>query len=220
MTWTLEIPGANLVAAGKQSAHVTDTLGAGHVLCDPIGFKVQTVRGSTVVDVTSIATLNGAPGDSAFTFDLAGPFDANVTYRVTYQSCTPDGQIDPSGTTYDNTAQIEGWGTAGEGVGKVTNKPWQETIGKSGSVLGGGDRTARSRGRSWSPVLLSSAPTKSTSSKRSAADTSSARTDPRSPGSRSPSSTARTPATLPDCARTSPASSRRPSTASRRRLSM
>ncbi len=154
MTWTLEIPGANLVAAGNRSAHVTDTLGAGHVLCDPIGFKVQTVRGSTVVDVTSIATLNGAPGDSAFTFDLAGPFDANVTYRVTYQSCTPDGQIDPSGTTYDNTAQIEGWGTAGEGVGKVTNKPWQETIGKSGSVLGGGDRNGKI---AWQIVVPGSA---------------------------------------------------------------
>ena len=72
---------------------------------------------ATGVDPRSIATLNAAPGDSAFTFDLTGPFDANVTYRVTYQSCTPDGQIDPSGTTYDNTAQIEGWGTAGEGIG-------------------------------------------------------------------------------------------------------
>ncbi|MBN9176823.1 MAG: LPXTG cell wall anchor domain-containing protein [Microbacterium sp.] len=154
MTWTLDIPGANLVAAGNQVAHVTDTLGAGHVLCDPIGFTVQTVRGSTVVDVTSIATLDGAPGDTSFAFDLAGPFDANVTYRVTYQTCTPDGQIDPSGTTYDNTAQIQGWGAAGEGVGTVTNKPWAQGIGKSGSVLGGANRDGKI---AWQIVVPGSA---------------------------------------------------------------
>ncbi|MFE6735839.1 DUF5979 domain-containing protein [Microbacterium sp. NPDC057650] len=146
MTWTVDIPGANLVAAGGDVAHITDTFGAGHVLCDPIGLKVQTVRGSTVVDVTDLATLSGEPGDSSFQLDLNAPqggFDANVTYRVTYQTCTSDGQIDPSGTSYDNSMQIEGWGEAGHGVGHVTNRPWQIDLTKSGSVLGGADRNGK-----------------------------------------------------------------------------
>jgi len=140
MTWTIDIPGANLVAAGGQTARITDTLGAGHVLCDPTGLKVQTVRGSTVVDVTSIATLDGAPGDASFDIALAGPFDANVVYRLSYQTCTEDGKIDPAGTEYENSAQIEGWGEAGHGVGTVANLPWQLNVGKSGSVLGGAER--------------------------------------------------------------------------------
>jgi len=143
MTWTIDIPGANLVAAGNETARITDTLGAGHALCDPTGLKVETVRGSTVVDVTSIATLDGAPGDTTFGLVLAGPFDANVTYRVTYQTCTADGQIDPAGTVYDNSAQIEGWGEAGHGVGTVGNLPWQLNLGKSGSVLGGAERNGK-----------------------------------------------------------------------------
>ncbi|GGR28977.1 DUF5979 domain-containing protein [Agromyces mediolanus] len=143
MTWTIDIPGANLVAAGGDTARITDTLGAGHALCDPTGLKVQTVRGSTVVDVTSIATLDGAPGDTSFGLALAGPFDANVTYRVTYQTCTEDGRIDPAGTEYENSAQIEGWGEAGHGVGTVANLPWHLNLGKSGSVLGGAERNGK-----------------------------------------------------------------------------
>lgn len=143
MTWTLDIPGANLVAAGQNVAHVSDTLGAGHQLCDPTGFAVRTVRGDTTTDVTSIATMNGVPGDTSFDFDLTGPFNGNVTYRVTYQTCTPDGEIDPAGTTYDNTAQIAGWGEAGVGIGTVTNKPWHTDLTKSGSVLGGADRNGK-----------------------------------------------------------------------------
>lgn len=147
MTWTIDVPGASLVAAGGNVAHIADTLGAGHVLCDPIGLKVQTVRGDTVVDVTSLAAITaGEPGDSAFGFDLNAPtggFDSGVTYRIQYQTCTPDGQIDPAGTEYSNSAQIEGWGDAGVGVGTVTNGGWQQNIGKSGSVLGGADRNGK-----------------------------------------------------------------------------
>ncbi|MFK4731282.1 DUF5979 domain-containing protein [Agromyces mediolanus] len=150
MTWTIDIPGANLVAAGNQTARITDTLGAGHALCDPAGLKVQTVRGSTVVDVTSIATLDGAPGDTSFGLALAGPFDANVTYRVTYQTCTEDGTIDPAGTEYENSAQIEGWGEAGHGVGTVANLPWHLNLGKSGSVLGGAERNGKI---AWTVVI-------------------------------------------------------------------
>lgn len=150
MTWTLDVPGANLVAAGGDTAHITDTLGAGHVLCSDAGFSVKTVRGSTVVDVTGTAALEGAAGDTSFDITLAGPFDANVTYRITYQTCTPDGRIDPEGTTYDNSAQVEGWGESGHGVGEVANRPWQTTLGKSGSVLGGSERNGKI---SWTVVI-------------------------------------------------------------------
>ncbi|MFB8386889.1 DUF5979 domain-containing protein [Microbacterium sp. NPDC055910] len=150
MTWTVDIPGANLVAAGDEVAHLTDTLGAGHVLCTPTGLKVETVRGGTVVDVTSIATLDGEPGDAQFGLALAGPFDANVTYRVTYRTCTPGGQIDPAGTTYDNSAQIEGWGQAGIGIGEVASLPWQQSLTKSGNVQNG---TARNSTIAWTVVI-------------------------------------------------------------------
>lgn len=153
MTWTVDIPGANLVAAGGDVAHIQDTFGAGHVLCDPTGFMVQTVRGGTVVDVTDLVDPQPVPGDDGFTIDLNAPtggFDANVTYRLTYQTCTPDGQIDPAGTSYDNSMQIEGWGEAGHGIGTVTNKPWQLDLSKSGSVLGGADRNGKI---AWTVVI-------------------------------------------------------------------
>ena len=150
MTWVLDVPGANLVAAGDAIAHITDTLGAGHVLCEATGFTVQTVRGSTVVDVTSIATLDGAAGDTSFDITLDGPFQSNVTYRISYQTCTPDGQIDPQGTTYDNSAQVEGWGESGLGVGQIANRAWQTTLDKSGSVLGGTERNGKI---AWTVVI-------------------------------------------------------------------
>lgn len=146
MTWTIDIPGKSLVAAGGSVAHITDTFGVGHVLCDPIGLKVQTVRGDRVTDVTSLATMHGRPADASFALDLAAPtggFDSSVTYRLTYRTCTSDGEIDPSGTQYSNSAEIEGWGSAGIGVGTVTNKPWQQSVTKSGSVLGGPDRNGK-----------------------------------------------------------------------------
>jgi len=141
MTWTVDIPGANMV--GQSTVTMRDTLGAGHEVCDPTGLKVETVRGSTVVDVTNLVTAGPSAGDTEFDLVLAAPtggFDANVTYRVTYRTCTPDGRIDPAGTTYDNSAQIQGWGDAGVGVGAVENRPWLVDLTKSGSVLGGGER--------------------------------------------------------------------------------
>lgn len=144
MTWTVDIPGANMV--GQNTVTLHDTLGAGHELCTPTGLKVETVRGSTVVNVTGLATTVPAAGATEFDVVLTAPtsgFDANVTYRVTYQTCTPDGQIDPAGTTYENAAQVEGWGSAGAGVGEVRNLPWQQNLTKSGSVLGGADRNGK-----------------------------------------------------------------------------
>ncbi|MFP1602861.1 DUF5979 domain-containing protein [Microbacterium sp. 2216-1] len=146
MTWTIDIPGANLVAAGGDVAHITDTFGAGHVLCDPTGFRVQTVRGDTVVDVTELVESAPVAGEAGFRIALNAPrggFNADVTYRLTYETCTPDGQIDPSGTTYENSMQIEGWGEAGQGIGTVTNRPWHLGLTKSGTVLGKGDRNGR-----------------------------------------------------------------------------
>lgn len=144
MTWTVDIPGANMV--GQNTVTLHDTLGAGHQLCSPTALKVETVRGSTVVNVTGLATSVPDPGATDFNVVLTAPpsgFDSNVTYRVTYQTCTPDGQIDPAGTTYDNSAQIEGWGSAGSGIGHVQNLPWQQNVTKSGSVLGGADRNGK-----------------------------------------------------------------------------
>ncbi|WP_313355855.1 DUF5979 domain-containing protein [Microbacterium sp.] len=151
MNWTVELPGANM--AGQESVRLTDTFGPGHVLCDPVGLKVQTVRGSTVVDVTSIATIDGAPGDAGFDLVLTAPhggFSTDVTYRVTYQTCTPGGQIGPAGTKYVNSAQVEGWGDAGLGVGEVTNGGWHQSLAKSGSVLGGADRNGKI---AWTVVI-------------------------------------------------------------------
>lgn len=141
MTWTVDIPGANMAGQGTVTLH--DTLGAGHALCDPTSLTVQTVRGSAVTDVTDLVTTAPIPGDTEFDIVLtapAGGFRADATYRVTYQTCTPDGQIDPEGTTYENSAQIEGWGSAGVGVGTVTNRPWLIDLTKSGTVRGGADR--------------------------------------------------------------------------------
>ena len=138
MTWTVDVPGANM--AGQDTVTLHDTLGAGHVLCDPTSLTVQTVRGSAVTDVTDLVTSTPSPGDAEFDIVLTASeegFRADVTYRVTYQTCTPDGEIDPEGTTYENSAQIEGWGDAGVGIGTVTNRPWLTDLTKSGSVLGG-----------------------------------------------------------------------------------
>ncbi|MFD4957892.1 DUF5979 domain-containing protein [Microbacterium sp. NPDC058389] len=144
MAWTVDIPGANM--AGQSSVTLRDTLGAGHQLCSPTGLKVETVRGSTVADVTNLVTSAPNPGATDFTLVLTAPqtgFDPNVTYRVTYQTCTPDGQIDPEGTTYDNSAQVEGWGEAGVGIGHVQNLPWQQSLTKAGNVLGGTERNGK-----------------------------------------------------------------------------
>ena len=144
MTWTIDIPGASLVAAGSSTAHISDTLGAGHVLCSPFELTVHTVRGDDVQDVSELAAITeGGAGDSAFAFDLnvpEGGFDAGKTYQVKYQTCTPGNEIVDAGTTFTNKAVIEGWGEAGIGIGEATSRPWHLTTSKSGSVLGGAER--------------------------------------------------------------------------------
>ncbi len=147
MTWTVDIPGANLAAAGGD-AHITDAFGSGHVLCDPTNFKVVTVNASGDVtgDVTNLVTSLPTAGGDGFDIVLTEPgagWNTGVTYRITYESCTPDGQISDPNTTYSNSMEIEGWGEAGQGVGTITNKPWQDTLAKSGTVLGGGERNGK-----------------------------------------------------------------------------
>lgn len=144
MTWTVSLPGANLV--GQDSVTMRDTLGAGHQLCTPTGFAVSMLDEDTVVDVTSLVAEAPAPGATDFEVVLTAPdagFDADGTYRVTYQTCTPDGRIDRGGTFYDNLAQIEGWGIAGVGFSQVQNLDWQQSVSKSGRVLGGAERNGR-----------------------------------------------------------------------------
>ena len=144
MTWTIELPGARLV--GEDVVNIADTLSAGHQLCDPAELTVTAVRGSSSVDVTSIAQI--VPGADAqhFTIRLTAPepngFDANVTYRITYQTCTPDGRIDDPATTYTNQAAIDVWGES-SGIIGVNPKPWHQNLTKSGTVLGGGQRNGK-----------------------------------------------------------------------------
>lgn len=143
MRWTIDLPGARM--HGEDVINIADTLGTGHVLCDPSNLKVETVRGDTVVNVTSIAEI--VPGDDLqnFTIKLTAPdagFDSNVMYRITYDTCTPDGQIDPEGTEYTNEAWIEVWGES-SGIIGVESNPWHKQLTKSGSVLGGSDRNGK-----------------------------------------------------------------------------
>lgn len=144
MKWTIDLPGSRM--AGNNVINVADSLSANHVLCDPPNLKVETVRGNTVTDVTGIAEIIPGTTDNDFTIRLTAPqpdgFDPNVTYRVTYDTCTPDGEIDPPETEYTNEALVDVWGES-SGVIGVNPDPWQEDLTKSGSVLGGGDRNGK-----------------------------------------------------------------------------
>ncbi|MGP6170768.1 DUF5979 domain-containing protein [Microbacterium sp. A204] len=144
MTWTINLPGASL--QGHDVVNIADTLSANHVLCAAPNLKVETVRGNNVVDVTSIAAIAAGTGGADFNIVLTAPgagFDPNVTYRITYETCTTDGQIDPAGTEYTNEASIDIWGNASSGIQGVTSKPWRMDLTKSGSVLDGKDRNGK-----------------------------------------------------------------------------
>lgn len=144
MTWTIDLPGSRM--QGQDVVNIADTLGEGHLLCVPSKLKVETVRGSTVTDVTDIADITPGVDDEHFTIGLTGPepdgFDPYVTYRITYDTCTPDGQIDPEDTEYTNEASIDVWGES-SGIIGVHPDPWHGDLSKSGTVLGGGDRNGK-----------------------------------------------------------------------------
>lgn len=146
MSWTINLPGSRL--AGRDVVTVFEELGDNHVLCEPSQLKVETVRGSTVVDVTSIATISddvAAPYDFSFVLAPADGFRADVTYRITYDTCTPDGQIDPRGTVYENEATVDVFGESSGVIGVTQDWELSDAVSKQGSVLGGADRNGRIR---------------------------------------------------------------------------
>ncbi|MDZ4045082.1 MAG: Ig-like domain-containing protein [Rhodoglobus sp.] len=67
MSWTINLPGSRL--AGQETVTIFEQLSDNHQLCDPSQLRVQTVRGSTVVDVTSIASVST---------DVAAPYDFSI----------------------------------------------------------------------------------------------------------------------------------------------
>lgn len=140
MAWQIDLPGSNL--QGRESITIQDTLSANHVLCEPANLRVQTVRGDSTSAFTGAVELTPSESPQVFTIDLEAPdagFDSSVIYRITYDTCTPDRQIDPANTEYSNEAYIAAWNSS-SGVIGVTNRPWHGTISKSGSVLGGASR--------------------------------------------------------------------------------
>lgn len=146
MTWTIDLPGDRLAETSpNDTITIRDTLSGNHQLCDPANLQVVAMRGTSVVGPVDIATI---PDPTANPFDIVltepvGGWNPLYTYRITYETCTPDGQIDPQGTEYENSAFIEIWGEGREGIGVEQDWNWEEDITKSGTVLGGGDRNGR-----------------------------------------------------------------------------
>ncbi|MDR5701704.1 DUF5979 domain-containing protein [Agromyces aerolatus] len=142
MSWTIELPGARL--AGQDVVNIFEDLSDNHVLCDPSNLRVETVRGTTVVDVTSIASTStdvAEPYEFAIVLNAPeGGFDPSVTYRITYDTCTPDGQIDPQGTEYLNEATVDIWGETSGVIGVEQDWAFSGELNKQGTVLGGANR--------------------------------------------------------------------------------
>ncbi|QUW19803.1 DUF5979 domain-containing protein [Agrococcus sp. Marseille-Q4369] len=142
MRWTIELPGSRLAA--HEVVTIRERVSDNHELCTPSNLRIETVRGSTVVNVTSIgSTADGVEAGDAFSIVLTAPeggFDANVTYRVRYDTCTPDREIDAQGTVYTNEAIVDVWGESSGGIG--VRQDWAITalVDKTGSVLGRADR--------------------------------------------------------------------------------
>lgn len=142
--WTINLPGDRLV--GHDTVNVSESLSDNHQLCDPSNLKVVAMRGTTVVDVTGIATVTPGADPQHFTITLTEPdggWDPSFTYRITFDTCTPDNQIDPIGTEYTNEAHIDIWDEGSGVIGVEQDWNWEEDITKSGTVLGGGDRNGR-----------------------------------------------------------------------------
>lgn len=145
MKWTIELPGSRL--AGEDVVNILEDLSNNHVLCTPSNLRIETVRGSTVVDVTGIGSTStdvSAPYEFQITLTApTGGFDAGVTYRITYDTCTPDGQIDPTGTVYENEATVDIWGESSGVIGVTQDWSFNGQIDKQGTVLGGADRNGK-----------------------------------------------------------------------------
>ena len=99
------------------------------------------VRGDQSEDVTDIAEISEDVTDADFSVILTpgtDGFDANFTYRIVYNTCTIDGQIDDHGTQYTNEATVNGGSTGEVGV----EQDWYHDgeVSKYGYVRGGEDR--------------------------------------------------------------------------------
>lgn len=140
--WRIELPGSRL--AGQDAVTILERLSDNHELCEPANLRIETVRGQTVVDVTQLGTTSldvVEPYD--FSIALTAPeggFDRGVTYRVMYDTCTPDRQIDVKGTVYTNEATIDIWGESSGVIGVEQNWSFDAIVDKAGSVLGGASR--------------------------------------------------------------------------------
>ena len=146
MSWTINLPGSRL--AGQETVTIFEQLSDNHQLCDPSQLRVQTVRGSTVIDVTSIASVStdvAAPYDFSIVLAPESGFNPDVTYRITYDTCTPDGMIDPVGTVYENEAVVDVWGESSGVIGVEQDWSFSDVVSKQGSVLGGGERNGTIR---------------------------------------------------------------------------
>jgi len=142
--WTINLPGDRLV--GNDALNIAETLSDDHRLCDPSGLKVVAIRGGSSSTVSDVATIVAGADDQHFTIHItepAGGWDDKTTYRVTYNTCTPDGQIDPVGTEYTNEATIDVWGESSGVIGVTQDWDYHGKISKSGSVLGGADRNGK-----------------------------------------------------------------------------
>ena len=156
--WTINVPGAAL-ASKTGNVDILEELSANHELCDSaakINLVVQTVRGSTVTNVSSIGAISttGVTAPTDFKITLTRPtggFNPDVTYRISYNTCTPDEQIDPKGTVYNNKASIDGVGDTGT-VG--VTQTWDLTgVNKSGFYRTGTDRYSKA---TWTVTALGS----------------------------------------------------------------
>ena len=116
--WTINLPGDRL--AGNGVVSLAEVLSANHQLCAPSNLRVQSVLGSgSPVDVPGVASVTPGADAQHFTIVLtepAGGWNPNLTYRVTYDTCTPDRLIDEQGTVYTNEATVDVFGGESSGI--------------------------------------------------------------------------------------------------------
>lgn len=143
MTWSIELPGSRL--AGNETVTILEDLSDNHQLCDPANLKVVSERGGDKQDVSAIASTQtegvADPHDFKITLmEPEGGWDTNVLYRVTYQTCTPDKQIDPEGTEYTNEAYVDIFGESSGVIGLTQDWDFSDAVNKWGWVSDGANR--------------------------------------------------------------------------------
>lgn len=140
--WTIDIPGADLAAldaGGTGSVTLSDALSENMKLCTGslIDAKLLSGRPNDLKPVAGGVTVTqSAAGDPvSIALDNGGPFERNKLYRIEYTSCTTSGEVDNTGTVYDNSVTIGGNTVGAAGVGQ----DWSPQTGpsKSGGWAGG-----------------------------------------------------------------------------------